>query len=52
MGWELRVATSLAPFWLDGRDAVPDFARGDLQRVREGLDTADLQGAKALLDQL
>jgi predicted ATPase len=50
--WELRAATSLAQFWaergesLRGRECLrPIFAR-----FTEGLDTPDLQEAKALLD--
>ena len=51
---ELRAATSLADHWLGlGRDAE---ARGLLAPIygwfTEGLDTPDLKGAKALLDQL
>jgi tetratricopeptide (TPR) repeat protein len=52
--WELRSATSLGRLWrAQGR---ADEARGLVQGVyawfTEGFDTADLQGAKALLDSL
>jgi hypothetical protein len=54
LSWELRAATSLAQLWRDqGRSAD---ATGVLQlvydRFAEGLDTADLRAARALLDTL
>ena len=52
--WELRAATSLARKWL--RDGLMDDARALLSPIydwfTEGFDTADLQDAKALLEQL
>ena len=54
LSWELRAATSLARLWRDqGRSAD---ATGVLQpvydRFTEGLETADLRSARALLDTL
>ena len=52
--WELRAATSLARKWL--HDGLMDDARALLAPIydwfTEGFDTADLQDAKALLEQL
>ncbi len=52
--WELRAATSLARKWL--RDGLMDDARALLSPIygwfTEGFDTADLQDAKSLLEQL
>ncbi len=52
--WELRAATSLARLWHD--QGKPTEARALLAPVygwfTEGLDTADLNDAKALLDEL
>jgi tetratricopeptide (TPR) repeat protein len=52
--WELRAATSMARIWL--QDGRIDDARALLSPIydwfTEGFDTADLQDAKALLDQL
>ncbi len=52
--WELRAATSLARLW--ARQERREEARGVLGPVygwfTEGLDTADLKKAKALLDEL
>jgi predicted ATPase len=52
--WELRAATSLARMWLQQNRT--EEARALLAPVyewfTEGFDTADLQDAKALLDQL
>jgi hypothetical protein len=52
--WELRAAVSLARLKRD--QAGPSEARGILGPVfawfTEGFDTADLKGAKALLDEL
>ena len=52
--WELRAAMSLARLWQ--RQGKRDAARQVLTEVygwfTEGFDTADLQEAKALLDQL
>lgn len=52
--WELRAATSLARKWL--RDGLIDEARTLLSPIynwfTEGFDTADLQDAKSLLEQL
>jgi len=52
--WELRAATSMARIWL--QDGRIDDARALLSPIydwfTEGFDTADLQDAKALLNQL
>jgi predicted ATPase/DNA-binding winged helix-turn-helix (wHTH) protein len=54
LSWELRAATSLARLW-SGQHRVPE-ARELLAsvygRFTEGFDTADLQGAKRLLEEL
>jgi predicted ATPase len=51
--WELRAVTSLARLWQaqDRRDAR-DLLRPVYARFNEGFDTADLQTAKRLLDEL
>ena len=53
-GWELRAATSLGR--LLGRQGKRDEARQTLadvyDRFTEGLDTADLREAKAMLEEL
>jgi len=51
LGWELRAATSLARLWIargEGR-AAHALVRGLLDRFTEGLQTADLRAAQALL---
>ncbi|WP_407178659.1 ATP-binding protein [Bradyrhizobium sp. STM 3562] len=52
IGWELRTALSLARLWRDQGDAAK--AHGLIAplyaRYQEGLDSADLRSAKALLD--
>ena len=52
--WELRAATSLARLWRDqGRRAeARDLLAPVYDWFTEGLDTADLKEAKALLDEL
>jgi predicted ATPase len=52
--WELRAATSLARLWRDrGRRAeAHDLLAPVYGWFTEGFDTADLKGAKALLDEL
>ena len=52
--WELRAATSLARLWRDqGRRAeAHDLLAPIHDWFTEGFDTPDLQGAKALLDEL
>ena len=52
--WELRAATSLARLWRDqGRRAEARGLRAPVYGwFTEGFDTADLQDARALLDQL
>lgn len=52
--WELRAATSLARLWQsqDKRQDACDLLAPVYNWFTEGFDTADLQEAKALLDQL
>jgi predicted ATPase len=52
--WELRAATSLAQLWRDqGRHAeAHDLLAPVYGWFTEGFDTADLKGARALLDEL
>lgn len=52
--WELRAATSLARLWRDQgeRQKAHDLLAPVFGWFTEGFDTADLMGAKALLDQL
>ena len=52
--WELRAATSMARMWLDSgrRDDARELLAPVYGWFNEGFDTADLQEAKALLDQL
>jgi predicted ATPase len=52
--WELRAATSLARLWRDqGKQAeARDLLAPVYGWFTEGFDTADLKGAKALLDEL
>ena len=52
--WELRATTSFARLLAKQgrRDAARHDARGHLRLVHQGFDTADLKGAKALLEQL
>lgn len=52
--WELRAATSLARLWQEqGKaDAARDLLRPVYDWFTKGFDTADLKGAKALLDEL
>ena len=53
-GWELRAATSLARLWQsqDKRQDALDLLTPVYGWFTEGLDTADLIDAKALLDDL
>jgi predicted ATPase len=53
-GWSLRTATSLARLWRDrGRRAEAYDLLGPIYGwFTEGFDTADLKGAKVLLDEL
>ena len=53
-GYELRAATSLARLWREqGRQGeARDLLAPVYSSFTEGFDTADLKGAKALLDQL
>jgi predicted ATPase len=52
--WELRAATSLARLWRDRgkRAEARDLLAPVYGWFTEGFDTADLKGAKALLDEL
>jgi predicted ATPase len=52
--WELRAATSLARLWQsqDKRQEAYDLLTPVYAWFTEGFDTADLQEAKTLLDQL
>ncbi len=52
--WELRAATSLAKLWQsqDKRQEAYDLLGPVYNWFTEGFDTADLQDAKALLDEL
>ncbi len=52
--WELRAATSLARLWQsqDKRQDAYDLLAPVYNWFTEGFDTADLQEAKALLDEL
>jgi predicted ATPase len=52
--WELRAATSLARLWRDRgkRAEARDLLAPVYDWFTEGFDTADLKGAKALLDRL
>ena len=52
--WELRAATSLARLWQsqDKRQDAYDLLAPVYGWFTEGFDTADLQDAKALLDEL
>jgi hypothetical protein len=52
--WELRAATSLARLWAEQgeRQKTHDLLAPVYDWFTEGFDTADLKGAKALLDQL
>ncbi len=52
--WELRAATSLARLWQsqDKRQDAYDLLAPVYNWFTEGFDTADLQDAKALLDEL
>jgi class 3 adenylate cyclase/predicted ATPase len=52
--WELRAATSLARLWRDQgkRAQAHDLLAPVYGRFTEGFDTADLQNAKGLLDEL
>jgi tetratricopeptide (TPR) repeat protein len=51
LGWELRVATSLARFWIARGQvgAADDLVRATLARFTDGFQTADLVAAQALL---
>ena len=54
LSWEMRTAISLARLWR-GQDRVPAARRlvaSTYARFSEGLDTADLRSAKALLEEL
>ncbi len=53
-GWELRAATSLARLWQSqGKgQAAYDLLAPVYHWFTEGFDTADLQAAKALLDEV
>jgi predicted ATPase/DNA-binding SARP family transcriptional activator len=53
-GWELRAATSLSRLWQGQGKEGParELLRGAYGWFTEGLDTADLREAKALLDSL
>ncbi len=52
--WELRAATSVARLWQsqDKRQDAYDLLSPVYEWFTEGFDTADLQEAKALLDEL
>jgi predicted ATPase len=52
--WELRAATSLARLWQHQgkRDEAHELLAPVYDWFTEGFDTADLQGAKALLEEL
>ena len=52
--WELRAATSLARLWQsqDKRQEAHDLLAPVYSWFTEGFDTADLQEAKVLLDEL
>ncbi len=52
--WELRAATSLARLWQsqDNRQDAYDLLAPVYDWFTEGFNTADLQDAKALLDEL
>ena len=52
--WEIRAATSLARLWQDQghRDEARDLLTPVYNWCTEGLDTADLVDAKALLERL
>ena len=52
--WELRAATSLARLWAErgGRAQARDLLAPIYGWFTEGLDTPDLNDAKALLDEL
>jgi predicted ATPase len=52
--WELRAATSLARLWQrqGKRDAARQLLADVYSWFTEGLDTADLQEAKTLLEEL
>ena len=54
LSWELRAATSLARLWRDqGRSAdATEVLQPVYDRFIEGLETADLRSARALLDTL
>ena len=54
MSWELRTATSLARMWRDqGRNKeAADLLAPVYNRFTEGFDTADLNAARALLNEL
>jgi len=54
LGWELRVAMSLARLWRDQQriQAAQDLLRGVYSRFTEGFGTADLIAARTLLHEL
>jgi len=54
LSWELRPAMSLARFWRDRDRSLEAYELLDrvYRRFTEGFDTADLQAAKGLLNQL
>jgi predicted ATPase len=52
--WEVRAATSLARFWRQQghREEARQMLAETYGWFSEGFDTADLKGAKSLLDEL
>jgi predicted ATPase len=54
LSWQLRAATSLARLWQDDQRITDarELLGSVYERFTEGFTTADLQAAKALLDDL